>query len=550
MQRAEVNVGLQPTDVPVARQRPEVMLPTGPQSVWDRLWDGNPPGPVLAIVGLMIGLVTAGPLTYVLWRSVSAGAHTWLRVLNSRIPALLWNTLTLTLATTSLSVLVGVSLAWLVYRSDVPGRRVWRWLLALPLMIPSYVGAVAYIMVLGPQGLIRSALGDVVVNLYSFWGVLLVLTLFKFPYVFLIVGAALKRMNRSFEETARAQGLGSWAVFWRVTIPFLRPAIGAGAVLTALCTLSEFGVVALLRYNTFTSAIYYQMESFDRTAATVLSTVLIALTVGVLGIERATRKRRRFHQTNNNYRPPERLPLGRWKLLGLLWVVGVTALAVVVPLAILIYWSVLGISRGALDGRFWGFTLNSVRVAGWAALSAVGLALPVVYLKSRHPSLPSALIDKLSASGYALPGVVVGLGTIFIFNTHIPWLYNTALLLVVAYLVRFLPQAIQYGDASLSLISPRVDEAARGLGYPPWKVLVKVIVRLISPGLLAGGALVFVSAIKELPATLVLRPPGFDTLAVRVWVESSEAIYHMAGPAALLIVIVSVLPLKWLLSRY
>ena len=550
MEIAEADIGLQRPNIPKAEPRPRLRIPNGPRPMWDGLWEGNPPGLPLAVLGLVIGVVMAAPITYVLWRSASAGTHTWLRLLDSGIPALLWSTVTLTLATTLLSVLVGVSLAWLVYRCDIPGRKVWRWLLALPLMMPSYVGAVAYIMVLGPQGLVRSALGEVPFNLYSFSGVLLVLTLFKFPYVFLVVGAALRRMNRSFEETARAQGLGPWAVFWRVTIPFLRPAIGAGAVLTALCTLSEFGVVALLRYNTFTSAIYYQMESFNRTAATVLSTVLIALTVAVLGFERTTRKRRRFHQTNNNYRSLETLDLGAWRPLGLLWVVVVVTLAVVVPLAVLVYWSVQGINRGALDNRFWVYGLNSVRVAGWAALAAVALALPVVYLRARHPSLPSALMDKLSGSGYALPGVVVGLGIVFIFNTHIPWLYNTALLLVMAYLVRFMGQALHYGDASLSLISPRVDEAARGLGYPPWKVLVKVILPLISPGLLAGAALVFVSAIKELPATLVLRPPGFDTLAVRVWVESSEAIYHMAAPAALLIVLVSVLPMRWLLSRY
>ncbi len=454
----------------------------------------------------------------------------------------------ITVATTLFSTVIGVSLAWLVYRCDTPGRRMWRWLLAVPLMIPSYVGAVAYVMIFGPQGWIKPVLGEAPFNLYSFWGVLLVLTLFKFPYVFLIVGAALKRMNRSFEETARSLGLGPWAVFWRVTFPFLRPAIGAGAVLTALCTLSEFGVVALLRYNTFASAIYYQMEGYDRTAATVLSTVLIGLTVGVLGIERATRKRRRFHQTTNNQRPPETLKLGRWKPVGLLWVVGVVTLAVTLPLAVLVYWSVLGIGRGALDGRFWMFAFNSIRVAGMAALAAVALALPVVYLKARHPSLPSMLIDELSASGYALPGVIVALGIIFIFNTYIPGLYNTALLLVVAYVVQFLPQAMQYGDASLSLVSPRIDETARSLGHPPWKVLWKVIVPLVSPGLLAGGALV--SAIKELPATLILRPPGFDTLAVRVWVESSEAIDHMAAPAALLVVLVSVVPLKLMLSRY
>ncbi len=518
--------------------------------LWMRLWAGKPPGLFLALLGAAIGLSMAWPILYVVWRALWAGRARWLRLLDGRIPGLLWQTASITVTTTLLSVGIGVSLAWLVHRCDTPGRRVWRWLLAVPLMVPSYVGAVAYVMFLGPRGWLSTLLGRAPFNLYSFWGVLLVLTLFKFPYVFLIVGAALKRMNRSYEEAARSLGLGPWAIFWRVTVPFLQPAIGAGAILTALCTLSEFGVVALLRYNTFTSAIYYQMESYDRTAATVLSSVLMALTLAVLGIERLTRGRRRFHQTTNVTRRPDILRLGRWKHVALLWVLVVLALAVLLPLAVLTYWSVIGVAHGALDGRFWTFALNSIQVAGLAAVAAVVLALPVVYLRARHPSLPSVLIDKLSGSGYALPGVVVALGLIFLFNTYIPWLYNTAFLVVVAYLVRFLPQAMQYGGASLSQVSPRIDETARSLGYAPWRVLFSVIVPLILPGLLAGGALVFVSAIKELPATLILRPPGFDTLAVRVWVESSEAVYHMAAPAAVLIVLVSLLPLKWMLSRY
>lgn len=519
-------------------------------SPWARLWGGEPPGITLAAIGVFVGLAMSGPILYVIWRAASAGAGRWLRLLDARIPTLLWRTVSLTLATTLLSVVIGASLAWLVHRSDVPGRRVWRWLLALPLMIPSYVGAAAYIMMFGPRGWISALTGETPFRLYSFWGVLFVLTMFKFPYVFLIVGAALKRMNRSFEEIARSVGLDARAIFWRVTLPFLRPAIGAGAVLTALCVLSDFGVVALLRYNTFTSAIYYQMESYDRTAAAVLSAVLIVLTLVVLGLDRLARTRGRFDQTANAYQRPDVVKLGPWKPVALAWVVGVLILSVLVPLGVLSYWSVLGIARGALDGRFWMFAVNSVKVGGLAALAAVVLALPIVYLRARYTSAPATFIHKLSSSGYALPGVIVALGIISIFNTYIPWLYNTAFLLVLAYVVRFLPQAMQYGDASLSLVSPRIDEAARSLGYPPWKVLSTVIVPLISPGLLAGGALVFVSAIKELPATLILRPPGFDTLAVRVWVETSEAVYHMAAPAALLIVLISLIPLRWMLSRY
>ncbi len=517
---------------------------------WSRLWNGNAPDPFLALLGLTIGTLMSLPIIYVVWRSVFAGADRWIRLLDARIPQLLQNTLAITLATTFFSIVLGVSLAWLVYRSDVPGRKIWQWLLALPLMLPPYVGAVAYIMVFGPVGWVRDVFGQTPINIYSFGGVLLVLTLFKFPYVFLIVGAALKRMNRSYEDTARSLGLNTWEIFWKVNFPFLRPAIGAGAILTALCVLSEFGVIAIMRYNTFTSAIFYQMESFDRLSATVLSVVLIVLTLFFLWLEAASRKKQKYYQTSGTYHSTETICLGRWKALAVAWVAAILLLSVFLPIGILVYWSYYGLASGALDNSFWGYTLNSIKVAGLAAILAMALALPVIYLKSRYPSIPSGLISKLSSSGYALPGVIIALGLIYIFNTYVPWLYNTFFLISIAYLIRFLPQAMQYGDASLSQVSPRIDEAARNLGLAPWKVLARVIVPLISPGLLAGGALVFVSSIKELPATLLLRPPGFDTLAVRVWVEAGEAVYFMAAPAALLIVFVSIIPLKIMLSKY
>lgn len=520
--------------------------------LWSRLWKESPPDLALTLIGLTVALLMFIPISYVILQSVTAGSDRWLRLLDTRIPGLLYNTLTITLATTLVSIVLGVSLAWLVYRCNIPGRKLWQWIFALPLMLPSYVGAVAYIMVFGPTGWINQTLGAGAspLNVYSFSGVLLVLSMFKFPYVFLVVGASLRRLNRSHEDTARSLGLNTWSTFWKVNLPLLRPAIGAGAILTALCVLSEFGVVALLRYNTFTAAIYYQMDGFDRQSASILSAVLIVLTLLFLWIESANRRKQRFYQFSGTYRAAEPIDLKGWRLPGLIWVLCIFMLSVLLPLAILFYWTVQGISLGAIGSNFWVYTVNSIQVAGLAALICMFLALPVIYLRSRYPSVMSDLISKLSSSGYSLPGVIVALGLIYLFNNYIPWLYNTFFLISIAYVIRFLPQAMQYGDASLSQISPRIDEAARNLGLGPFKVITRVIVPLISPGLLAGGGLVFVSAIKELPATLLLRPPGFDTLAVRVWVEASEAVYHMAAPAALLVVIVSLFPLKLMLSKY
>ncbi|WP_100374529.1 ABC transporter permease [Bacillus sp. FJAT-45037] len=518
------------------------------------------PGGVLLTLSALIGLLMAIPVFYVAWLSLFAGTDRWLRLLDSRIPQLIWNTMSLTVMVTIFAVSIGVILAWIVNRTRLPGRKMWQWLLALPLVIPPYVGAVTYIIVFGPRGWLwrewrenewlLNTFGEYPINIYSFWGVFTVLTLFTYPYVFLIASATLRKMNRNFEEVARSQGMTASQVFWKVNIPFLRPAIGAGAILIALYVLSDFGAIAMMRYTTFTAAIYYQMGSYDNVSATVLSVVLILLTLIILWIESRTKKKQSYYQTSNTFKEPDILPLGKWKWPAFTFVCSIFFVAFILPLIVLIYWSVLGLQAGALDSRFWGYAWNSVRVSGIAAFVCMVFAVPVVYLSSRYPSVVSSTIEKMSYAGYALPGVIVALGVIFIFNQYIPILYNTYYLVAIAFVIRFLPQAMQSTDASLSLISPRIDEAARSLGQPPWKVMIKVIIPSILPGILAGGALVFVSSIKELPATLLLRPPGFDTLAVRIWVETSEAVYYMAAPSALLIVIVSIIPLRYLLKKY
>lgn len=520
------------------------------QNRWSRLWRGKAPGMPLFLFVFFTSIIMAIPIVYVIWRSAFAGKDRWLRLLDTRIPFLLWNTLSLAFAVTLIALIIGVSLAWLVERYDLPGRRIWQWVLALPLVIPPYVGAVTYIIVFGPRGWVRDVLGESPIDIYSFWGVLLVLTMFTYPYVFLITRVAIKKMNRNFEEAGRAQGLNRSEIFWKVSLPLLRPAIGAGGILIFLYVLSDFGAVAMLRYTTFTSAIYYQMGSYDNLSATILSVILILLTIVLLVLEAKTRRKQRYYQTTNSYRKPEVFSLGVWKIPAFIYVVTIFFLSVALPIIVLVYWSRLGIMAGALDRRFWLFAWNSVKVAGLASILCMILALPIIYLKSRYHSVFTNIIDKLSYSGYALPGVIVALGIIFIFNQYIPWLYNKYYLIAIACVVRFLPQALQSGEASLSLISPKIDEAARSLGYSSWKVLFRVIVPLILPGILAGGALVFVSAIKELPATLLLRPPGFDTLAVRIWVETSEAVYYLAAPAALLIILLSLIPLKWMLNKY
>jgi iron(III) transport system permease protein len=543
---AKINYAV--SEQPVAASRSEVLRIILKSRLF--IWRGNPPGLALEFIALVTALVMFLPVLYVIIRGIQGGLDRWVSLLDSRIPQLLFNTLSLTTVVTAGALVLGVSTAWLINRSDLPGRKIWEWLLALPLVIPPYVGAVSYIIVFGPRGLVRNVLVDFPINIYSFTGVALLLTLFTYPYVYLVAGAALKRFNHNYEEAGRIAGLSYFQVILKIVLPLLRPAMGAGAILVALYSLSDFGLVAMLRYTTFTTAIYYQMGSFDRLSAAILSVVLIILTLFLLGIEYSSRRKKRYFQSTGTYRKPAPVPLGRGSAYCFAGVGIIVSLALVLPVSVLLYWSYAGIVRGALDSRFWEYAHQSLLTAGLAAIACAVLALPLVYLKSRHPGLISSVYEKLALAGYALPGVIIALGMVFIFNQYLPGLYGTSIVLVVAYVIRFLPQAMQAESSSLSQVSPRLDEAGRSLGFSPRKVIARVILPLIRPGILAGMALVFVSAVKELPATLVLRPPGMDTLAVRIWIEASEGFYDMAAPASLLIILISALPLKWLINKF
>lgn len=492
----------------------------------------------------------SAPIAYVMVRAFAEDPGRWRVLLDERIAVLLWNTLSLAGVVGSVSALLGFSLAWLLNRTDLPARGLLRWLAALPLAIPPYVGAMTYVIVFGPRGWVSRWLGATPIDMYSFLGAAFVLSVFTYPYVYLVVGSAIGRLGQAHEDAASSLGLSRIDVLRRVTLPMLRPALGAGAILVVLYVLSDFGAVALLRYSTFTSAIYYQMGGFDTGAAAILSVVLIALTLAVLGAEAGTRRRARFYEVGGVARAARRIALGRWRWPALAYTLTVLTLSAFVPLAVLAYWSGRAAFVTGFDGGFLEFASNTLRASGLAAGAAMLLAVPVVYLQSRNPSRPSRIIDRLAHAGYALPGVIVGLGLIFFSLRLAPAIYGTMFIVAIAYGIRFLPQAMQATGASLAMVSPRIDEAARVAGLSPLETVFRVVSRLIAPGVLAGGALVFVSAAKELPATLLLRPAGFDTLSVRVWIEASEGAYDLAAPPAMLIVLLSLIPLKLMLDRF
>jgi iron(III) transport system permease protein len=415
---------------------------------------------------------------------------------------------------------------------------------ALPLVIPSYVAALALLGAFGPKGFLQEALEgpfgvDRLPEIYGFPGAFLALTLSTYPYVYLLVAVSLRSFDQSHEEAARSLGQSRWTVFRRVTLPSLRPSIGAGGLLVALYTLSDFGAVSLMQYDALTRSIYLQYRAlFDRVPAATLALVLVVLTALVLVLEARTRRRVYYRSGSGAARMPERVALGRWRYPALAFCGGVVGLFLLVPVAVLVYWSARSPS-GSLVDLAWQPALNSLLASGIAAAVAIVAVLPVAILWQRYPAPWTRALERLSYSANAMPGIVIALSLVFFAARYGGPLYQTLALLVFAYVVRFFPQALAGVGSALQAVSPRLEEAARGLGLGPWRTLTRVTVPLMRSGLGAGAALVFLSAMKELPATLLLRPIGFDTLATEVWKFTQLGAYSRAAPAALLLIVVS-----------
>jgi iron(III) transport system permease protein len=377
------------------------------------------------------------------------------------------------------------------------------------------------------------------------------MTLDTFPLVYLLTRAALLNFNASFEEIARTCGVSRLRIFFRVTLPLLRPAMVAGLSLVILYVVSDFGAVSLLRYQTFTYAVYQQITGrYDRAAAAALSLLLVLFALVFLIVERWFRRRSRFYQTAGRYRLVERKRCGA---LGSILITAYLAMifcaAFGVPALLLIQWTKAALSEGMMDSRFIGFMANSMLLSGSAATVAVVLGTPLAYLATRQTSSLHVLWLQIAYAGYVLPGPVGALALLILFSHLAPFWYGSMMVLIVAYVIHFLPAGLQTMEPALQQITPNLEEVARSLGHNTWLILKRVTLPLVRGGFIAAWVLMFLQCMKELPATLLLRPVGFDTLAVRVWLEASEEYFQLASPAALLIVVMSLPALLLLISK-
>lgn len=505
----------------------------------------------LAVCALMLL-----PLVYLVVRVAGADASSWDLIARSRTVWLALRSIGLAVTVTIAALAIGVPLAWLTTRTDLPGRRLWAVVVALPLVIPSYVGAVALMASLGPRGIfqgwLQSLLGvERLPDISGFPGAFAALTLFTYPYVYLLVAAGIKGLDPSLEEAARNLGRTPWQTFRDITLPLLRPSMAAGGLLVALYTLHDFGAVSLMRYQAFTQAIYLQYKgAFDRTPAAILSLMLVGLAVIALWSERRARGRARYYRSHSgSKRPLAALQLGRWKWPALAFCSSVTLAALVLPVGVLAFWLVRGGTEALTLGDTLGAVGGSVSASALAGGLALFAALPISLVAARYPGRLTSFTEKLSYSGYSLPGIVVALAFVFFAANFTPGIYQTLPLVVIAYVVLFLPQASEPLKASLLQVGPRIEEAGRALGKGRAKVFALLVVPLIWRGALTGFALVFLTAMKELPATLLLRPTGFETLATRVWTSASVGLFAKAALPALVLMLVCCVPLYVLARR-
>jgi iron(III) transport system permease protein len=503
----------------------------------------------LLLPSVVVAALTVSPVVYLLLRLSEAGGRAFDLIFSSSTLQTLVRTVELGAAVGICSALIALPLAWLTVRTDLPFRRFWSVATALPLVIPSYVGAMALIEALGPRGLLQGFLEPLGVErlpeIYGFHGAVLALTLLTYPYLLLAIRTALWGMDPSLEESSRILGHGPFSTFLRVTLPQLRPALAGGGLLVILYAMSDFGAVSLLRFPSFTYVIFGQYQSaFDRTLAAASSLVLVALALALIGIEAVSRGRSRYYKTTAGAsRRAGRVQLGawRWPAAGLCALVVLPAL--VMPVAVLLYLFLQGLSAGETFQAVDEAALNSIYASGLAALVTVGAALPVAVLSVRYGGKVAGLLERATYMGFALPGIVVALALVFFGIRYANPLYQTMYLLVAAYMVLFLPVALAAIRTALLQVNPHLEEAARTLGKSSFRTFLSVTLPLLRPGIIAGAALVFLVTMKELPATLILSPTGFRTLATMTWSDANAALISRSAFAALVLVAASAMPM-------
>lgn len=475
-------------------------------------------------------------LTFLLWRPATA--------------MLLFNTLALVVCVVALSTLIALPLALLVTRYRLPFAGLFSVLFTLPLAIPGYVMAYALIGLSGYYGPLNQFFGLRLPRLEGLVGATLALALYVFPYLFLNLRAALSSLDPALEESARSLGRTPASIFRHVILPHLKPAFLSGWLVIALYTVGDYGAIALMRYDVFSSAIYNQYAgAFEVYYAAWLSLMLMALAGSFLLMEAwAMRKVRLSRSGTGAARPVPRRALGKWALPAALFVALVLLASLGVPFSVILFW--LMRAPDAVDWLAIGHSaLQTLMIAGPVALIAMAAAIPVALISARYPGRLAFLSERMVYLGYAVPALPFALAMAFFSLSAVPFLYQSLALLITTLALHFLALAIGPARARLLQLGPRVEEAARALGCRPLEAFSRVTLPQLLRALIAGGVLVFMVAAKELPITLLLSPTGTHTLAMSVFSRTIEGALFDAAPYAGLMILFSGLFIGLVLSH-
>ena len=489
----------------------------------------------------MVVIATVAPLLYLVFRAAEAdGAMMRDVILRARNLDLLVNTIGLAAAVVVSSIVVALPLAWLTTSTDLRGRFAVTVIALLPLAAPGYVLAYGLLSLSSPVGPLAELFGVTFARFSGFWGALVTLTIYNSPFMFLNLRAALLERNPTLSEAARSLGAGPIRRFTRVTLPQLWPAVLSGTLIVALYVFGDFGVVSLMRFETISYAIFLQyLAAFDRVYAAWLALMLIGFAVALLAVEFIVLRDFTITRSARTTRPAsKRTRLGVWKWPAYAFVAGVLVFSTLVPNSVFLYW--LARRATTLDyGAIASALGDSLVVSAPAALAATALAVPIAFIEHRYGSKTAHIMGRSVYLGYALPPLALALGLIFLVLRAAPWMYQTGLLLVIAYVVHFLAQAVGPVRTTLFVATPTIEEASRTLGVGAFGTLRRVTLPLLRPGLIAAAAMVFLSAIKELPLTYLLAPLDFQSLALKVYGFTTEAMFAEAAPYALAIVALS-----------
>ncbi len=494
-----------------------------------------------ALLGLSLAVVIVLilPLAFLLVQASSAGASTIASLIFRPLTAsLLWNTVRLTVVVTLLCAIIGTAAAWFVERTDLPGRRVWAVLVVVPLAIPDFVVSFGW--------------ASLSTWVQGFRGAVLVMTLAVYPLVYLPVAASLRNADPGGEDVARTLGAGRLETFWRVTLGQARVAILGGCVLVALVILAEYGAFEIVGYQTFTTEIFTEFNvSFNVPTASALSLVLVLLSLLVLSGEAGVRRGRRVSRAGPlAQRIAEPRRLGAWRPVVLACFTLLVGLALGVPAGAAIYWMIES-GHGYLTGvSLADAAWHTAVYSGCAAALATLMALPVALLAIRHRARGYQLLERSTYLVLAIPGLVIALALSYFTERYAGgFMYQSAPLLVLAYAILFFPLALVGVRASLAQAPPALEDVARSLGQRRLAVLWRVTLPLIGPGLAAAFCLVFLSAVTELTATLILIPTGAQTLATQFWAYQQNLAYGQAAPFALAIIVIAAVP-SYVLARF